>query len=263
MEIIIMGCGTSQGVPLVAHKNDGLDLKNPRNWRTRTSIHVVIAGHHVQVDAAPEFRLQCLQNEIPKIDTFILTHGHADHILGMDDLRQFCTNQEGRPIPVFTTPWGEKRIEAIFPYALGVEKSKGYVALNVAIMPPHLTLPGGGIVEYVWLPHGAEQTLGLVFTEPQTGAKFVYYTDCKELTPEAYELGAKADLAILDGLRPQPHPTHMSFDEACQASVRLGAKQTLITHMTYQIDYDTFTRQLAETYPTVALCYDGLRIQLG
>ena len=84
MEIIVMGCGTSQGVPLVAHDNAGLDLKNPRNWRTRTSVHVIIGGHHVQVDAAPEFRLQCIHNQIPRVDSFILTHGHADHILGID-----------------------------------------------------------------------------------------------------------------------------------------------------------------------------------
>ena len=83
-----MGCGTSQGVPLVAHDNPGIDLKNPRNWRTRTSVHVVIEGHHVQVDAAPEFRLQCLRNDIRDVDTFILTHGHADHVAGNAALRE-------------------------------------------------------------------------------------------------------------------------------------------------------------------------------
>ena len=262
MEIIVMGCGTSQGVPLVAHDNAGLDLKNPRNWRTRTSVHVIIGGHHVQVDAAPEFRLQCIHNQIPRVDSFILTHGHADHILGMDDLRQFCTNQDGDPIPVYTTTRGTERIQAIFPYALQVKRSFGYVALDVSLMPKKLTLPGGGTIEHLLLPHGTEDTLGLVFTDPHSGSKFAYYTDCRELTPEAYALGHRADLAILDGLRPAPHPTHMSFDEACQASLKLDAKQTLITHMTYQIDYDVYTKKLAETYPKVGLCYDGLRIKL-
>ncbi len=262
MEIIVMGCGTSQGVPLVAHPNDGLDLSNRRNWRTRTSVHVVLGGHRIQVDAAPEFRLQCIDNKIPAVDTFILTHAHSDHILGMDDLRQFCTNQGGRPIPVYTTEWGMERIAAIYPYALGLPKSFGYVALDVKLMPAKLVLPGGTI-EQVRLPHGSEQTLGLVFTEAATGAKFAYYTDCKELTPEAYRLGAGADVAILDGLRPNPHPTHMSFSEACAAAETLGAKRTFITHMTYQIDYDTYTQKLAKTHPTVGLCYDGLRLQLG
>ena len=108
-----MGCGTSQGVPLVAHDNPGLDQANPKNWRSRTSIHVVIEGHHVQVDAAPEFRLQCLQNKVPAVDTFILTHGHADHVLGMDDLRQYCTNNGGAAIPVYSTEQGLKRVETV------------------------------------------------------------------------------------------------------------------------------------------------------
>ena len=258
-----MGCGTSQGVPLVAHDNPGIDLKNPRNWRTRTSVHVVIEGHHVQVDAAPEFRLQCLRNDIRDVDTFILTHGHADHVLGMDDLRQFCTNRGGAAIPVFTTPIGQQRIEAIFPYALGAPAASGYVALDVALMPSELVLPGGGIVRSTLLPHGRESTLGLVFEEPSTGARFAYYTDCKEVTAEALRLGADADLAVIDGLRPNYHPTHLSIDEACAAAVALRAKRALITHMTYQIDYETYTARLRRTFPTVRLCYDGKRIRLG
>jgi phosphoribosyl 1,2-cyclic phosphate phosphodiesterase len=119
MEILIMGCGTSQGCPLPAHDNPGLDLKDPRNWRARTSVHVVIEGHHVQVDAAPEFRTQCLKYDVREVDTFILTHGHADHVLGMDDLRQFCTNKGGAAIPVYSTEVGLERIKAIFPYAVG------------------------------------------------------------------------------------------------------------------------------------------------
>ena len=93
MEIIFMGTGTSQGVPMIAHDPEKLDLQNPKNWRSRSSIHVVMDGCHIQVDAAQEFRLQCIQNNIQQIDYFVLTHGHADHILGMDDLRRFCDGE--------------------------------------------------------------------------------------------------------------------------------------------------------------------------
>ena len=83
MEVFFLGTGTSEGVPVIAQPDHiELDLDNPKNWRTRTSVHVVMDGCHVQVDAAPEFRLQCIQNNIRKIDHFILTHGHADHIQG-------------------------------------------------------------------------------------------------------------------------------------------------------------------------------------
>ena len=181
----------------------------------------------------------------------------------MDDLRQFCTNQGGAAIPVFTTPIGKRRIEAIFPYAIGAPAASGYVALDIDLMPSELILPGGGIVRSTILPHGNESTLGLVFEEPSTGARFAYYTDCKEVTPEALALGADVDLAVIDGLRPNFHPTHLSVDEACAAAVALRAKRALITHMTYQIDYETYTAKLRRTFPTVRLCYDGKRIRLG
>jgi phosphoribosyl 1,2-cyclic phosphate phosphodiesterase len=113
------------------------------------------------------------------------------------------------------------------------------------------------------LPHGNESTLGLIFEEPSTGRKFAYYTDCRAMTEKSIELGEHADLAILDGLRPNPHPTHMTVDQACQAAHDLRAKRALLTHMTFQIDYDTYTAQLRETHPKVGLCYDGLRIELG
>jgi phosphoribosyl 1,2-cyclic phosphate phosphodiesterase len=263
MEILIMGCGTSQGCPLPAHDNPGLDLKDPRNWRARTSVHVVIEGHHVQVDASPEFRTQCLKYDVREVDTFILTHGHADHVLGMDDLRQFCTNKGGAAIPVYSTDVGLERIKAIFPYAVGKPQASGYVSLSLSLMPSKLVLPGGGIIRSTLLPHGNESTLGLVFEEPSTGMKFAYYTDCRAMTEKSLELGEHADLAILDGLRPNPHPTHMTVDEACQAAHDLRAKRALITHMTFQINYETTMAQLHKTHPKVGLCYDGLRIKLG
>ncbi len=261
MEITVLGCGTSQGVPLIAHPNTGLDRANPRNWRTRTSIHVVIEGHAVQVDTGPEFRLQCLHNQIENIDTVLLTHGHADHVLGMDDLRQFCTNKEGAAIPVYSTPEGLGRVRAIFPYATDKPKSDGYVSLTLHAMPEVLELPGGGIVRSTILPHGVP-VLGLVFEEPSTGARFAYYTDCKRVPSAAVKLAQGCDVAILDGLRPAWHPTHMTVEDACQASKAIGAKRSFLTHMTYQIDYDTWTQKLAETYPNVGLCYDGMRLKL-
>ena len=118
MEILFLGTGTSQGVPMIAHPKGGCDLNNPLNWRTRTSIHVEMGGHHIQVDAAPEFRMQCIQNEVTQIDTFILTHSHADHILGMDDLRRFCDLNGGTALPVYSSAEGLQRIREIFPYAI-------------------------------------------------------------------------------------------------------------------------------------------------
>ncbi|NBY42140.1 MAG: MBL fold metallo-hydrolase, partial [Verrucomicrobia bacterium] len=187
---------------------------------------------------------------------------HADHVLGMDDLRQFCNNN-GKAMPVYTTAQGKHRIEAIYPYAIGALASPGYIELDVTLFPKELKLPGGGIVTSTVLPHGSESTLGLIFFEPSTGKKFVYYTDCKTLTREAIELAQGCDVAILDGLRPNFHPTHMTIGKACEMSVEMKAKQAYITHMTYQIDYGKWPESdLAKAYPKVGLCYDGQRIIL-
>jgi phosphoribosyl 1,2-cyclic phosphate phosphodiesterase len=263
MEIIVMGCGTSQGVPLPAHDNPGLDLKEPRNWRTRASVHVVIEGHHVQIDAAPEFRLQCIHNGIRQVDTFILTHGHADHVLGMDDLRQFCSNREGWAIPVHSTPVGLERVRAVFPYALTERTMSGYVALTLHEMGGELLLPGGGVVRSTPLPHGREEVLGLVFEEPSTGARFAYFTDCKALTPKARALAAGADLMIIDALRPNAHPTHLTVDEALAEIDTVRPQRALLTHMTYQVGWAEYSAKLAGRSPETGLCHDGMRISLG
>ena len=244
---------------MIAHPEGGCDLSNPKNWRTRTSIHVEMGGHHIQVDAAPEFRLQCIQNEITQVDTFILTHSHADHIIGMDDLRRFCDLKGGAALPVYSSEDGLQRIREIFPYAIRDKPlAKGYVAFKLEEMPQVLELPGGK-VETVNLPHGAIEVLGLVFTEAGTGKRLVYYTDCKEVGPEAVALAKGADVVVLDGLRPDPHPSHMSIEEAIEAASAIKAPSSFLTHMTYMVDYETTEARLPDG---IRLAYDGLRIRL-
>ena len=244
---------------MIAHPEGGCDLNNPKNWRTRTSVHIEMGGHHIQVDAAPEFRMQCIQNQITQIDTFILTHSHADHILGMDDLRRFCDLNGGIALPVYSSEEGLQRIREIFPYAITDRpKVSGYPAFKLESMPDVLKLPGG-TVQSVYLPHGPIQVLGLVFTEAKTGKKLAYYTDCKEVVKEARELAEGADVVVLDGLRRNEHPSHMTIDEAVEAAVAIGSRQSLLTHMTYSIDQETTEASLPQN---IRLAYDGLKIEL-
>jgi ribonuclease BN (tRNA processing enzyme) len=115
---------------------------DPRNRRTRTSLHVVMDGLHVQVDAAPEFRLQCLKEGVGKVDLFVLTHGHSDHIAGMDDLRRFCDLRGGEAMEVYSTQEGMARVRAVYPYAIRDRPaSRGYPAFRLAAMPPRLEFP--------------------------------------------------------------------------------------------------------------------------
>jgi phosphoribosyl 1,2-cyclic phosphate phosphodiesterase len=258
MEITFLGTGTSQGVPLIAHpESGGCDLNDSRNWRMRTSAHIKIAGLSLQIDAAPEFRLQCIQNKIDWIDHFFLTHGHADHIMGMDDLRRFIDMRGGDALPVYSSLEGWDRVKAIYPYAIRPKPEfKGYPAFDLNEMPEQLEL-NGCTVDYVALPHGRIEVMGLVFTEQSTGKRLAYYTDCKRLTPRAIELAKGADLVVLDALRPMPHPTHMTVHEAIHTAELLGAGQTWFTHMTYLIDHERDSRDLPES---ICYAYDGLKI---
>lgn len=233
---------------------------DPRNHRTRASIHVEMDGLHIQVDATPEFRLQCLREDIRQLDLFILTHGHADHITGMDDLRRFCDLLGGEAVPVYTTTEdGMARVLSIFPYAIAERPvSKGYAAFKLTQMPAALELPQGTIRSTL-LPHGGLNTLGLVFEERSSGRKFVYYNDCKRVPREAVALAKGADIVVLDGLRPEPHPTHMNIAEACAAAAEIGAPLSYLTHLTHAIDFATFEPTLPAG---VRLAYDGLRVKL-
>lgn len=259
MEVVFLGTGTSQGVPMIACSCAVCTSADPRNHRTRSSIHVEMDGLHVQVDATPEFRLQCLREKIEQLDLFILTHGHADHITGMDDLRRFCDLLGGEALTVYTTDEGMARILSIFPYAIAERPvSRGYAAFKMSHLPPQLDLPQGTI-QSTLLPHGGVNTLGLVFTERSSGRKFVYYNDCKRLTREAVALATGADVVVLDGLRPDPHPTHMCIAEACAAAAEIGAPLTYLTHLTHAIDHSAAEAALPAG---IKLAYDGLRVRL-
>ncbi|HTJ79655.1 MAG TPA: MBL fold metallo-hydrolase [Rariglobus sp.] len=259
MEVIFLGTGTSQGVPMLACDCAVCTSSDPRNKRTRTSIHVVMDGLHIQVDASPEFRLQALRENIRWIDLFILTHGHADHIAGMDDLRRYCDLLGGVALPVYSTEEGMSRVLAMYPYTI-MERpiSKGYPAFKLIAMPTRLELPQGTI-ESTLLPHGGINTLGLVFTEKSSGKKFAYYTDCKRIPREAVGLAKGAGVVVLDGLRPQEHPSHMSIAEALAAAAEIQAPQTYLTHITHLTEH----AEWEATFPAgVKFAYDGLRLVL-
>lgn len=259
MEVIFLGTGTSQGVPMIACDCAVCRSPDPRNKRTRASIHVVMDGFHVQVDAAPELRLQCLREDVRHADVFILTHGHADHIVGMDDLRRFCDLLGGTALTVYSTEEGMGRVLAIYPYAMAERPiAKGYAAFKLVAMPPVLELPQGTIHSTL-LPHGGLNTLGLIFTERSSGKRFVYYTDCKRVPREAVDLARGADAVVLDGLRPLPHPTHMSIDEALAVAREIAGKATWLTHLTHLNDHAELAAALP---PGIAPAYDGMRLSL-
>jgi phosphoribosyl 1,2-cyclic phosphate phosphodiesterase len=257
MEVIFLGTGTSQGVPVIDQPEAVVDWDDPRNWRSRSSIHVVMDGWHVQVDAAPELRLQFLRNGITQMDSFILTHAHADHIQGMDDLRRFCNGEEGGALPVYSFPEYLQRIREVYPYAARETPTyKGYPAFSLRPLEETLTVPGGTI-RSTSLPHGRFQVAGLIFEEASTGARLAYFTDCSAVPEAAEEMARGSDVVVLDALRHTEHPTHMSVQQAVAAARKIASPRTFFTHMAYHIDHQRDSRLLPEG---MGFAYDGLRL---
>jgi phosphoribosyl 1,2-cyclic phosphate phosphodiesterase len=135
---------------------------------------------------------------------------------------------------------------------------KGYAAFKLQAMPEVLDLPQGTITSTL-LPHGGVNTLGLIFVERSSGRKLVYYTDCKRVPREAVALARGADVVVLDGLRPQPHPSHMTIDEAVAVAQEIGAPASYLTHLTHLSDHGETDRQLPSG---ISLAYDGLRLSV-
>lgn len=260
MEVIVLGSGTSHGVPMIACDCAVCASPDPRDRRTRASVHVVMDGLRIQIDATPEFRLQVIRARIPAIDLFVLTHGHADHVLGMDDLRRYCDGREDGTIPVYCSEEGEERVRAIYPYALKPrgEKPDGYARFDLRRMPARLELPQG-VIESTPLPHGRVETLGLVFTERGSGRRFAYYTDCKTVPPAAQALARGADLLLIDGLRPAPHPTHQNISEALEMVRAISPKQAYLTHIAHSVAH---AEEFSLLGGAALFAQDDLRIHL-
>ncbi|MDQ8184021.1 MBL fold metallo-hydrolase [Pelagicoccus sp. SDUM812002] len=255
-----MGTGTSQGVPMIGCDCAVCHSADPKNVRYRTHAHLEMGGLNIQIDAAPEFRLRALELGIPKVDLVLLTHGHADHIQGFDDLRQYCDQREGEAIPVYSNSDGLNRLREVYPYAIRDKAAfRSYPAFRALGMPKVLDLGIAGRVYSTDQEHGRFQTLGFVFEEAESGKRLAYFTDCSSVSPEAESLAKGADVVVLDALRPMAHPSHMTIDEAVEAAQRIGGGQTYLVHMTHHIDHEKVDTELPDG---INLSYDKLVLEI-
>jgi phosphoribosyl 1,2-cyclic phosphate phosphodiesterase len=252
--VTFLGTGTSSGVPMIGCHCEVCRSTDPRDTRLRPSIYVDIPGHAaILVDTTPDFRQQALTHGIERIDAVLFTHSHADHILGLDELRRFNWMQ-GAPIPCYASVDTWAHIRRTFYYAFdGAPRIGG----GVPKLEPHdITGPvvvNGVHVTPVPLWHGDTSILGFRF------GRFAYLTDCSRLADEAWAIIDGVETLVIDALRERPHTTHFTVDEALEVIARVKPRRAYTTHMSHELGHAATSARLPEG---VELAYDGLVLEV-
>ena len=266
LTVTLLGTGTSTGVPVIGCACAVCTSADPRDRRLRASAHVVAhaaAGPvHLQIDAGPDLRRQALAHGLAAVDAVLVTHEHFDHVVGLDDLRPFFFANR-RAAPVLAPPSAARALRAMFGYIFEDGTYPGVSRLELREVDP----TGGAIavesrggsgarvaVEPIPAMHGALPIVGW-----RVGA-FAYLTDVSAVPEASVARLAGVDTLVLDGLRPEPHPSHLSFDEAVEVAARIGARETWLTHLTHLVPHADVEARLPDG---VRPAYDGLVLNVG
>ena len=220
MRITVLGTGTSHGVPMIGCGCATCASTDPRDTRLRPSLYVETASTCVLVDAGPDLRAQALRHRLTRVDAILFTHGHADHILGMDDVRRFNALREAQQLPGTMPCYGDaatlEDIRRMFSYVFdpATPKGGGLPQLDLRVIDGPFAV-GEIDVRPVPVHHGKRPILGFRF------GRFAYLTDCNRIPDASWPLLEGLDVLVLDALRLRPHPTHFSLDEAVATAGRV------------------------------------------
>jgi phosphoribosyl 1,2-cyclic phosphate phosphodiesterase len=256
MRVLFLGSGTSQGIPMIGCDCAVCRSDDRRNKRLRPSIVVESGDTRLLVDATPDFRYQMLRSGITHVSGVLLTHAHADHFLGMDDLRAF-TWKQSRKMPIYGEANSLETVRRVFPYAC--EEKPRWPTLPQFDLHPiaaHAeTIIDGIAVRALPVPHGKTTVFGYRF-----GMDFAYLTDCHEVPSDVIEAVRGVTVLVLDAVRHRPHPTHMSVSQAVDVARHVGAPLTLLTHMCHEVDHAATESELPSD---VRLAYDQMALDLA
>lgn len=273
LEFTFLGTGTSAGVPMIGCDCAVCNSTDPRDQRDRASVVVryprgkattakaMPDRYTVLIDASPDIRRQAIREGLTWLDALLLTHAHADHVLGIDDLRRFNAVMD-RPLELYTESSVIQSLGQMFHYIFEPHRNvnKTFIAqlLPMPIQPSQPMRLG----EATWLPirlmHGRLPTLG--FRVDWAGRSIAYCTDCSTIPPETLAQLQGLDVLVLDGLRERHHPTHMTLDRACEFAEQIGAGQTYLTHFAHEHSHQELAQRLPDG---VAPAYDGLTLSLS
>ena len=252
--VTVLGSGTSMGVPTIGCDCAVCHSKDPHDRRTRPSVMVEWEGHRIVIDSGPDFREQAIREGITRLDAVLYTHGHADHILGLDDLRPLTYPRVtgGGRLPLYARPETAVVLQSVFKYVFDDDYKYGGIAqvelheiggpfqlLDVRVIP-------------VPVIHGEAEIIGY-----RIGG-FAYLTDFSAVPEASIEMLKGVQVVILDALRHQPHPTHSTVENSLQVAERIGAGQTYFTHISHDLAHEATNATLP---PGVRLAYDGLRVE--
>lgn len=255
-QLILLGTGTSVGVPAIGCGCEVCTSDDQRNNRTRCSVILGLPEGNLLIDTPPDLRTQLLREKIGIVDSVVFTHEHADHIFGLDDLRLFQFYL-GHSVPIFCQKPVEQRIRQSFDYAFRDEEATHPGATPQihfhSINDKPFDILGSTIIP-IPLKHGPRfDVLGFRI------GNIAYCTDTNHIPEASESLLQDLDVLILDALRPRPHATHFSLDEAIATAQRLKPKQTYFTHVSHELEHRATNASLPKG---MKLAHDGLRLEL-
>ena len=251
IKITVLGSGTSVGVPTIGCHCAVCTSTDPRDARLRPSILVTYEGRNVLIDTTPDFRTQALRARLDHLDAVLFTHAHADHVMGLDDVRPFNFRQSGR-IPIYAAPDTMASIRRIFSYIFDGEERK----TNIPQLDPRL-LDGAAVdlfgVEFTPVPilHGNRAIYGFRFGQA------AYLTDHSDIPESSLDLLRGLDVLFLDALRYKPHPTHSTVDQSIRTVEKLAPRRAFFTHLSHDLGH---ARAESLLPPHIRLAYDGLEL---
>lgn len=252
--ILVLGSGTSVGVPMIGCTCKVCHSTDPRDKRLRPSVLLKLGGARVLIDSSPDFRYQALRYGIERLDAILYTHAHADHILGLDDVRPFNFMQRSE-IPIYASADAMATIEQTFRYVFDEKPTQSSRPRLVPhVFPNELIEVAGLRIEPIRACHGKGTVHGFKFGD------CVYLTDHSDIPPESMERLRNLDVLFLDSLRHNPHPTHSTVEESLRKVEQLKPARAFFTHISHDLMHSTIESRLPSH---VRLAYDGLEIPIG